>query len=512
MVDIHEFSTGIKAEIRSDGSWISLGFTGNYMNSTLASIPHEVSTAINNKLFSIEKILDNQPAIIARILETWCVVAIISKGKDDFDRNVEVYRYFLSEDTNSLWTILRLIKRVKDKYGIFPIFNPSHQRLVGKPTPCKPEKSPFGQVDNQTQQWLNSQSFPILIKPKKNYDLQTINYWASAKANAINQKISWAYNIEILSKPQEFILIQPATDEAFNRLKQTIFTPNISSSNDNRSNNKSNNENDGGSNNFKFRDIENAIDNLIQDNRISHQAIDIIAKALENKEINIQNWQKIFNKKGANMAIYNEIANEKIAKLLSIRAMIIPNTIKEFLSWLNKKDNQCFQNKSREFQLEFIEKFPKKQEELLEKKLMAGLNIMLPKLLKEEITPQYFTILLTGGGAWVTVKNHLIDQIKIDLEMIGEEGSEVDRKALNFGEIIWLKLIQEWDDLPEKPISYYKPFADLFYLIFEYKLAAYFCQVSYNYVMAEIFREANFKNKEVNLYGLTLKQKKKFFW
>ena len=132
MVDIHEFSTGIKAEIRSDGSWISLGFTGKYMNSTLASIPDEVSTAIDNKLFSIEKILDNEPAIIARILENWCVVAIVSKGKDDFDRNIDVYRYFLSENVNSIWTILRLIKKVKDKHGIYPIFNQSDKRIIGK--------------------------------------------------------------------------------------------------------------------------------------------------------------------------------------------------------------------------------------------------------------------------------------------------------------------------------------------------------------------------------------------
>ena len=95
--------------------------------------------------------------------------------------------------------------------------------------------------------------------------------------------------------------------------------------------------------------------------------------------------------------------------------------------------------------------------------------------------------------------------------MIGEEGDEVDIRSLNYGDKIWSNLINAWDDLPYQPIPYYKPFADLFYLLWEYKLAAYFSQVSYNYVIPEIFKDAGFQNKEVHLYGLTLKQQKKLF-
>ncbi len=53
IIQIHEFSTGIRPQINPDGSWVSLGFTGQYMNATIQPIPYAVQRAIANKEFAI---------------------------------------------------------------------------------------------------------------------------------------------------------------------------------------------------------------------------------------------------------------------------------------------------------------------------------------------------------------------------------------------------------------------------------------------------------------------------
>lgn len=101
-IKIHEFSTGIRPERTAEGGWVSRGFTGQYMNITLASVPPAVERSIANREFAVtEGASSDRPAIIGRVVgsgeDAWSVVAVVTRGRDEIGRSLSVYRYFLSQ-------------------------------------------------------------------------------------------------------------------------------------------------------------------------------------------------------------------------------------------------------------------------------------------------------------------------------------------------------------------------------------------------------------------------------
>jgi len=84
IIHIHEFSTGILVDgTGGAGEWKSRGFSGEYMNSTLAKIPTPVQLAIKNREFAVSEGASSQnPAIIGREVEyhgeAWSVIAVVT--------------------------------------------------------------------------------------------------------------------------------------------------------------------------------------------------------------------------------------------------------------------------------------------------------------------------------------------------------------------------------------------------------------------------------------------------
>ncbi|PNK08470.1 hypothetical protein CEP12_07000, partial [Cylindrospermopsis raciborskii S14] len=108
--EIHEFSTGIQFEQRGN-SWVSTGFTGRYMNSTIGEIPKVVERSIANEEFALaEGSSTEKPAIIARILgsgdDIWSVIAVVTRGRDEVGRSAAFHRYFLCQGDHKLRVIL----------------------------------------------------------------------------------------------------------------------------------------------------------------------------------------------------------------------------------------------------------------------------------------------------------------------------------------------------------------------------------------------------------------------
>ncbi|MFM6898452.1 MAG: hypothetical protein ACKPKF_14555, partial [Microcystis panniformis] len=99
-IHIHEFSTGILVDgTGGAGEWRSRGFSGEYMNSTLDSIPAPVQLAIKNREFAVaEGASSENPAIIGREVEynqeAWSVIAVVTRGRDEGGRGASLYRYF----------------------------------------------------------------------------------------------------------------------------------------------------------------------------------------------------------------------------------------------------------------------------------------------------------------------------------------------------------------------------------------------------------------------------------
>jgi hypothetical protein len=67
-IEIHEFSTGITPDQTANGGWVSRGFTGRYMNSTLKEIPYGVERSIANKEFAVaEGASSDRPTIMGAV-------------------------------------------------------------------------------------------------------------------------------------------------------------------------------------------------------------------------------------------------------------------------------------------------------------------------------------------------------------------------------------------------------------------------------------------------------------
>ncbi|NEO90454.1 MAG: hypothetical protein F6K56_09465, partial [Moorea sp. SIO3G5] len=217
-VDIHEFSTGIKAEMTPDGGWISRGFTGRYMNATLPQIPYTVERAIANKRFAVvEGANSNQPAVIGRVVPgepDWSVVAVVSRGRDDGGRPLSVYRYFLCQGADSLWKILIWMENYAQRVGHLPVFNP-FETIVD---PLEEISIPPEIPSEKLEQELRNASVPIVLSWEYQYNFRLINKIAEIKAGA--EPVSWAYNAEALENPWSFVVIHPASERAYGSFLQ----------------------------------------------------------------------------------------------------------------------------------------------------------------------------------------------------------------------------------------------------------------------------------------------------
>ena len=402
-IEIHEFSTGIRPETTSDGGWVARVFTGQYMNMTRESIPDVVERSIRNREFALtEGASSNCPAIIGRVVgseeNVWSVVAVVTRGRDEKGRSLSVYRYFLCEGANRL----RLILAWWENQGM-PRFNPFDSKTIGQPNLSvdSPQPPDLLQEFHDVQVDLPE---PILLPPQQQYNLQTINVLAIKKYNVQNngQPVSWAINVEALEQPKRFQVIQPASQRAYEILERTIRnTPQVLAP--------------------VLADeeaLKSAIRGLMNSSQVKPEAVKSITDALQNQQISKQYWHSLFDGQGAKTAISQKIYSPQMVRLITLRAMVIPETLPEFLDWLNLKgdrnpdENQTvsldFQSSIRNLKL-----FPKE-------KLADGIKFILPELLRKKITPEIVRWLLTikTGSVWAVCRQQFLDDIIYDLQLI----------------------------------------------------------------------------------------------
>jgi hypothetical protein len=82
-----------------------------------------------------------------------------------------------------------------------------------------------------------------------------------------------------------------------------------------------------------------AIKTLIDDSDVKPEAVQVIADALENDQITKDYWHTLFDSQGAKDALNQKIYNPQMARLLTLRALVIPDTLQQYLDWLNLKKN-----------------------------------------------------------------------------------------------------------------------------------------------------------------------------
>ena len=228
-IKIHEFSTGIHFQ-GTHNNWVSLGFTGQYMNFTISPIPDVVERSIANKEFAVaEGASSEQPAVIGRVVlgngkPNWSVIAIVTRGRDEKGRSASLYRYFLCEGDNSLPKILAWIEEQRQN-GQMPIFNPFEKKEEGRPNISYTSTPIFGN-DKLIFPPNFRESVPVIISQNKYNSEKELHLLAIEKANS--QPVAWAFNVEALEQLRGFQIIQAASEKAYGiLLKAKENTPQL---------------------------------------------------------------------------------------------------------------------------------------------------------------------------------------------------------------------------------------------------------------------------------------------
>jgi hypothetical protein len=531
-IEIHEFSTGIHFQQRVNG-WVSLGFTGQYMNATINSIPQVVERSIANQEFALtEGSSTEKPAIIGRVVgsddDVWSVMAIVTRGQDEVGRSAAFYRYFLCEGDHNLRFILAWWEQNQK-----PTFNPLDfkdsphlfMRESGLPDPTPEDNNlPFNQLE------------PIVLPLENQHDLYTLNTLAIRKFNQSKNglPVAWAFNVEALEKPERFHVIQPASQRACDGLKRAIANAAQVVS----------------AINVDEAALKSAIRSLMNSSTVKPEAVQEIVKGLETKEIKSDYWESLFNAQGADKAIKQKIYSSQMVRLITLRAMIIPESLPQFLAWLNiqagKKPDEN-QTVSLDFQKAIRPLFPKEQ-------LTKGIRYLLLNLLNKKISVDSLSwLLMIDGSAWVYAQKEFIADIRDDLQLIynhfssprtsSKSSSYTDPNSVltssssfppqndsqshhvqplikkdswqdnfKYQKQIWANLINSWQGIQQGyyKIEEYQPFAELFENFRQYDLAAYFYQVSDGIVDKDLYYEvANQQHRRSPVvFGVKIEPKK----
>ncbi|MDJ0557436.1 MAG: hypothetical protein QNJ68_23905 [Microcoleaceae cyanobacterium MO_207.B10] len=511
-IEIHEFSTGIIPEILPDGKWISRGFkVGEYMNLTLPQVPHSIGRAIANKGFEVGKDRHSEkPTFVGRVVLSmtsgepdYSVVAVVTSGQDEYGRSTSFYRYFICAGKDNIWQILDWIN-TQQKQGINPIFNPSETKEIGKPNIHNLTTQPEVVLPVEWQQWLSSQAVPVII-PTELSDLQIIHKMAEVKAN--NQSVSWAYNVEAIERPEQFMIIHPANPEVAATLAQ-IQTKMIENPRMNISTN------------IDEAAIETAIKGLISGSQIKLEWVQNVILKLHTEQVTSEYLNNLFDNLGASNAAKQGSANAQMVRLLTLRAILIPESLPEYLNWLNINGESKKEDEKQKISLKLQSQL-KNYKNLLDPLIAVGMNHALSHILGGKIpVPAFCWLLKTRGSLWSAYSSRIKQQVRHDLEYLRNSslitGIEPETDELLCGKVIWKKLnswLQNRRDgtsfRSHYRCNYYQPFANLFSQLPDYELAAYFHQVSNGEVAKPIFTAAFPKSKsayETIVFGLTVRK------
>ena len=276
-----------------------------------------------------------------------------------------------------------------------------------------------------------------------------------------------------------------------------------------------------------------AIRKLIHSSQVKPEAVGVIVAGLENENVTAEDWETLFNKEGAEIAIKQKIYSPQLVRLITLRAIVIPETLPEFLAWLNmqgvKKPDQ-HQTISLELQKAIRGLFPQEQ-------LTKGINYLILNLLNKQISVDcVYWLLTTDGSVWVYARKKFITDVKYDLQLICDYGL-LNKKLFKCRKQIWATLISNWRSIQKEThkSEEYQPLAELLARLKEYELAAYFYQVSqgnvtnnlfYNMAYEKylrlnpnkdklskiLFDEVNYqkyrnRNSHITVYGLQIKRK-----
>jgi hypothetical protein len=510
-LNIHEFSTGINPDGTSE-NWISRGFTGQYMNSTLPEIPYNVERSIANDEFTVaESAVKDNPSMVGRVVlasggaSEWSVVAVITRGKDEYVRSLTVSRYFLAEGSDSLSKIVAWIN-FQARQGRLLVFNPFELKTVGKPNIST---APIVKV-KEDGAWLRNSPTPLIIPSEQatKYPFTVVDGFACQKAQMTGQPASWAYNVEALEKPERFQIILPASDRASALIQQALATK----------------PKDQAASAIDEKALKQAIKGLADNPTVKAdqwqtfvENIFVVASAFPDPDKASDYWRRLFDGQGASNAIKQGIYTQPMIRLLTLRAIALPETLPDFLQWLQvdtgkKSKAGSYSETSLEFQAQLS---GLSQEPRLKEFLIEGVRDLVRKVLTKVVSPESVVwLLLSKTSLWGQFKSLIRNDFRHDLEVLGNLVSGTPSKERfvfsgKFWDKIWKEIEQYWRVSPRSFSEKYIPLADFFDQLGDSFVSAHFCQLSYGQVPSELFKQAFPRSQNtglINSHGLMIRQ------
>ena len=403
-IHIHEFSTGILVDgTGGAGEWRSRGFSGEYMNSTLAKIPTPVQLAIKNREFAVSEGASSQnPAIIGREVEydgeAWSVIAVVTRGMDERGRGASLYRYFLCEGKEKLPDLLCWYTRNGK-----PTFNPSDYKQVGQFTEYDDTGTQINDYIPPELDEIWEGKTPIIITQKQTPYPALIIHKIAFKTDpaTYNELISWACNVEALEKPNRFLVIHPASKKAEETIRATINSiPQLPPAIPEEPLIRTAIKNSCRTGNFQenLAPIENALNNpKIQQDYTTF-------------------WNSIFEGQGSKDAYEQQIYDGFKVRLLTLQAIICPEKLPDFVAWIMKTKKDYYPI-SQSFQGEIVKAITQPNS-LIFNQVKQGINILILHIIKQpELIDATARLLSDKDGLWgVTYKTFTSVGLKQDLK------------------------------------------------------------------------------------------------
>lgn len=508
IVKIHEFSTGIQAEKTPDGGWVSRGFTGQYINRTIEPIPGAVQSAISNREFAVaEGASRDNPAIIGREVsdgtQNWSVIAVVTRGGDDRGRSASMYRYFLCEGKGNLWKILAWIESERQG-GRMPVFDPFETKFMGQPNEFSAPNQPQISLRLELEQLLVN-DVPVIVPFGEPCTTLIVDRMATEKARANNQLVAWAFQVEALEQARGFLVIQPASEKAQELLHRAMastpqYTAPIA----------------------REYEIKSAIKGLISRDKVKPDQVEVIETSI--KEVKESDWEVIFNGQGSSQALRQGIYSPQMVRLLTLRAMVIPSTLPEFLDWMQQRGKQeDHYQVSEVFQSEISNFFTQNPGQLsyILSKVNQGVVLIVPRIIQHsELLNPTVWLLNSPSGIWRKLYYQFLSQnIKNELTLMNPrvanpknatrtENPQPSITDDDRWKILFNELKVYWQNRSCPPDEKYLPLAELFSGLEETEIAASFYQVSLGCVPKKIFSQLNREGWKSNVfvYGLIIKK------
>ncbi|PZO46896.1 MAG: hypothetical protein DCF15_19690 [Phormidesmis priestleyi] len=512
-IDIHEFSTGINFQLLdSSGRWVSRGFTGQYMNNTLAKqgLPPEVEQAIAEREFAVsEGAYTKEPAIIARGLpdSPWSVIAVVSRGEDEKGRSASFYRYFLCEepaggyepDEDGISILLNWMTDRKKETKQWPHFHPQPlQRnlsyYVQTPYSATPEA-----ILEKRSYLEDTQRAPYIWKADTDCVPLILHGLTKHYMRSAGLPLAWAFNAGALESPWSFTIIYPADAKAEGLIRRAIASPppvRVAGSTNEQA-------------------LNTAIKTLTTLSSTKPDAVKVIFGAAATGQVPYEVWMDLFDKRGAKKAIDHSFHSPEMVKLMTLRAIVVPSTLVQFLVWIGllnaRKQPTEIEKISVDFQRELSLTLAKEQladrvDQSIDK---AIAEIVMPALLDGRITADdAYRLVSIRSGFWgkrfpyfLKMFEQGIEDIYGNIKALRQSGN----RNLYGGKLwqgIWaLRSLASYSSR-EARVVYYTPLINLFVKVGDsrsfslgtsslaYQLAAYLSQISNQTVESSLYKSA----------------------